>query len=111
LRNGRVRRSYLGLAGATTQLPRRVVRYFDLASEFGLRVESVEPHGPAHLAGIEAGDLIIEIGEHRVAGIDDLQKLLDEALIGKRISVTLIRRTRKLELAVTPVEMPARSNR
>jgi S1-C subfamily serine protease len=111
LRNGRVRRSYLGLAGATTQLSRRVVRFFDLASEFGLGVESVEPRGPAHLAGIEAGDLIIGIGEHHVAGIDDLQKLLDETLIGKSTSITLIRRTRKLELAVTPVETPARRSR
>ena len=111
LRNGRVRRSYLGLAGATTQLSRRVVRFFDLAGELGLRVESVEPQGPAHLAGIEAGDLIIGLGEHRVAGVDDLQKLLDETLIGKHTSITLLRRTRKLELAVTPVETPVRSSR
>jgi len=110
LRNGRVRRSYLGLAGATTQLSRRVVRFFDLAGELGLRVESVEPQGPAHLAGIEAGDLIIGLGEHRVAGVDDLQKLLDETLIGKHTSITLLRRTRKLELAVTPVETPVRSS-
>ena len=111
LRHGRVRRAYLGLAGASTLLPRRVVRYFDLASESALRVESVEPNGPAHLAGIESGDLILAIGEQAVAGIDDLQKLLDETRIGKRTAVTLIRRTRKLELAVTPQEMPARRKR
>jgi S1-C subfamily serine protease len=111
LRHGRVRRAYLGLAGATTPLPRRVVRFFNLAGESGLRVESVEPQGPAHLAGIEAGDVILGIGEQDVAGIDDLQKLLDETRIGKRTAVTLIRRTRKLELAVTPLEMPARGKR
>jgi S1-C subfamily serine protease len=111
LRHGRVRRAYLGLAGATTPLPRRVVRFFNLAGDSGLRVESVEPQGPAHLAGIEAGDVILGIGEQDVAGIDDLQKLLDETRIGKRTAVTLIRRTRKLELAVTPLEMPARGKR
>jgi S1-C subfamily serine protease len=111
LRHGRVRRAYLGLAGATTSLSRRVVRFFNLAGESGLRVESVEPQGPAHLAGIESGDVILGIGEQAVAGIDDLQKLLDETRIGKRTAVTLIRRTRKLELAVTPLEMPARSKR
>jgi S1-C subfamily serine protease len=107
LRHGRVRRAYLGLAGATTPLSRRVVRFFDLANESGLRVESVEPRGPAHLAGIESGDVILGIGAQPVAGIDDLQKLLDETRIGKRTAVTLIRRTQKLELAVTPLEMPA----
>jgi S1-C subfamily serine protease len=111
LRHGRVRRSYLGLAGATTSLPRRVVRFFNLGSESGLRVESVEAQGPAHLAGIQAGDVILGIGEHAVAGIDDLQKLLDETRIGIRTSVTLIRRTQKLELGVTPQEMPVRRKR
>ena len=108
LRHGRVRRAYLGLAGATTALPRRVVRFFDLACESGLRVESVEPQGPAHFAGIESGDVILGIGGEAVAGIDDLQKLLDESRIGKRTAVTLIRRTWKVEVAVTPLELPAR---
>jgi S1-C subfamily serine protease len=111
LRHGRVRRAYLGLAGATTALSRRVIRFFNLAGESGLRVESVEAQGPAHLAGIEAGDVILGIGSEAVAGIDDLQKLLDETRIGKRTAVTLIRRTRKLELEVTPQEMPARRKR
>jgi S1-C subfamily serine protease len=110
LRHGRVRRAYLGLAGATTPLSRRVVRFFDLPGDTGLRVESVEPQGPAHLAGIESGDTIVAIGEQAVAGIDDMQKLLDESLIGKRTSITLLRRSRKLELGVTPRETPARSN-
>ena len=60
---------------------------------------------------VESGDVILAIGEQAVAGIDDLQKLLDETRIGKRTAVTLIRRTRKLELAVTPQEMPARRKR
>jgi S1-C subfamily serine protease len=111
LQHGRVRRAYLGLAGATTSLSRRVVRFFNLAGESGLRVESVEPQGPARLAGIESGDVILGIGGQAVAGIDDLQKLLDETRIGKRTAVTLIRRTQKLELAVTPLEMPARRKR
>jgi len=111
LRHGRVRRAYLGVAGATAMLPRRVVRFFNLEQESGLRVESVEARGPAQLAGIEPGDVILGIGGLPVAGIDDLQKLLDESRIGKRTAVALIRRTRKLELEVTPQEMPARPKR
>ncbi len=111
LRHGRVRRAYLGLAGATTPLTRRVVRLFNLASESGLRVESVEPQGPAYLAGIRPGDVILGIDEKTVAGIDDLQKLLDESRIGKRTAIKLIRRIQRLELAVTPLEMPAQRKR
>jgi S1-C subfamily serine protease len=111
LRHGRVRRAYLGLAGATSPLTRRVVRFFNLASESGLRVESVEPQGPAYLAGIKPGDVIVGIDEKTVAGIDDLQKLLDESRIGKRTAIALIRRTQRLELAVTPLEIPAQRKR
>jgi S1-C subfamily serine protease len=111
LRHGRVRRAYLGLAGATTPLSRRTVRFFDLPRESGLRVESVEPQGPAHVAGIESGDTIVKIGAQAVAGIDDLQKLLDDSLIGRRTPITLLRRSRRIELAVTPRETPQRGKR
>lgn len=111
LRHGRVRRAYLGLAGTTAPMSRRLVRFFDLASDSALRVESVEAQGPAQVAGIESGDLIVKIGEQIVSGIDDLQRLLDESLIGRRTSITLLRRSRKLELGVTPRETPARGSR
>ncbi|MBE0626944.1 MAG: trypsin-like peptidase domain-containing protein [Burkholderiales bacterium] len=111
LRHGRVRRAYLGLAGATVRLPRRIVRFFDLPNESALRVESVQAQGPAQLAGIEPGDVIVRVGDRLVAGIDDLHKLLDETLIGQRTSLTVLRRSRRLELGVTPQEAQLRRNR
>src|SRR6185295_909041 len=59
LREGRVRRGYLGIAGATVPLPRRYARHFALANSHAVRVESLEPDGPARRAGLEAGDLIV----------------------------------------------------
>src|SRR5256714_1715048 len=59
LRDGKVRRSYLGLAGANQPIGRRVARHFDLSNEAAVRVESVEPGGPAARVGLEGGDRIV----------------------------------------------------
>jgi S1-C subfamily serine protease len=60
LRDGRVRRSYLGIAGATVPLPRRYARHFGFSNEHAVRVESVEREGPAGRAGLQPGDLVVE---------------------------------------------------
>jgi S1-C subfamily serine protease len=105
LRHGRVRRGYLGMAGQNTPLPRRMVRYFDLAIESGVRVTSVEDGSPAHRAGLEAGDLIVAWDGKPVAGIDDLHRLLSEEYVGRSAQVTVLRRAQKLTRHVTPGEL------
>jgi S1-C subfamily serine protease len=105
LRHGRVRRGYLGMAGQNTPLPRRMVRYFDLAIESGVRVTSVEDGSPAHRAGLEAGDLIVAWDDKPVAGIDDLHRLLSEEYVGRSAQVTVLRRAQKLTKHVTPGEL------
>src|SRR5882724_13365332 len=108
LRFGRVRRGYIGVAGATIPLSRRAVRFHELAAESGVRVESVEPGGEARQAGIEPGDVIIGYDGEGVAGIDDLQRILTAERIGKRTSVTVLRRAQKLDLPIQAVETPAK---
>jgi S1-C subfamily serine protease len=108
LRFGRVRRGYLGLAGATVPLSRRAVRFHGLEGESGVRVESVDAAGAAKLAGIEAGDVIVAYDGETVAGIDDLQRVLSAERIGKRTSLTALRRTQKLELPIEAAELPPR---
>jgi S1-C subfamily serine protease len=108
LRFGRVRRGYIGVAGATIPISRRAVRFHGLPAESGVRVESVEAGGEARQAGIEPGDVIIGYDGESVAGIDDLQRLLTAERIGKRTSVTVLRRAQKLELPIQAVESPAR---
>src|SRR5258706_442044 len=76
IRDGRVRRAYLGVSAQDIQLPRRVVRHFDLTQETGARIEAVEPESPAAAAGMQAGDIIIGFDDATIAGVDDLQPLL-----------------------------------
>jgi S1-C subfamily serine protease len=109
LRFGRVRRGYIGLGGATMPLSRRAQRFHGLASGAGVRVESLEEGGPAERAGVEAGDVIIGYDGEDVAGVDELHRLLGEERIGKKTTVTLLRRTQKLELPIQAAEMPARA--
>jgi S1-C subfamily serine protease len=108
LRFGRVRRAYIGVAGATIPLSRRAVRFHGLGAGAGVRVESLEPGSAAERAGIESGDVIIGYDGSEVAGVDELHRLLGEERIGKATKVTLLRRAQKLELPIQAAEMPAR---
>jgi S1-C subfamily serine protease len=107
-KHGKVRRGYIGVSGANVPLPRRFVRFHELAVEFGVRVMAVEPDSPAARAGVEAGDVIVGFDGEPVAGVDDLHRLLDVGRIGKPARLTLLRRTEKRELAVTAREIPDR---
>jgi S1-C subfamily serine protease len=104
LRHGRVRRGYLGLAGANVPLMRRTVRQHALDGDRAVRVESLAPNGPAAHAGLEAGDLIVAFDGTRVGGIDDLHRLLGADRIGRQATVSVLRRGQRLELAVTTAE-------
>jgi S1-C subfamily serine protease len=104
IRDGRVSRSFIGLAGQNVPLPRRIVRYYNLSVESGILVVSFEGDSPAREAGLLEGDIIIGFDGHAVAGIDDLHKLLTEERIGRRTPLTVIRRTEKLSLEVVPQE-------
>src|SRR5882724_9676056 len=104
IRDGRVSRSYIGLAGQNVPLPRRLVRYYDLPVESGILVISYEVDSPAKKAGVLEGDIIIGLDDRPIAGIDDLHKLLTEERIGHKSSLVVIRRTDRLVLEVTPEE-------
>jgi len=104
IRDGRVRRSYVGIAGQTVPLLTRVVRYFGLAIQTAVFVVGVEPNSPAQQAGLKEGDLIVAFGELPVRGIDDLLRLLTEDRVGTTVPVTVIRGTERHQLAVTPKE-------
>ncbi len=104
IRDGKVSRSYIGLAGQNVPLPRRIVRYYNLAVETGILVVSFEGDSPAKNAGALTGDIIVGIDDRPIAGIDDLHKLLTEDRIGRKSALVVIRRTDKLTLEVIPRE-------
>jgi S1-C subfamily serine protease len=104
LREGRVRRSYLGLAGANQPVGRRVARHFGLANEAAVRVESVESGGPAQRAGLQPGDRIVALKGVAVGGIDDLHRVLTADLIRVPVEIAVLRGTQRLELRIEPAE-------
>jgi S1-C subfamily serine protease len=107
IRDGRIRRSYLGIGGQNVPLPRRLVRFFNLTSESGILVISVEGGSPAERAGIREGDMIIDFGGHPVETIDALHRLLTDAQVGVRAPLTLIRQTTRKTVEVVPAESRA----
>jgi S1-C subfamily serine protease len=107
IRDGRIKRSYIGVVGQTVPVPRNVVRFYGLEQDRGIVVLGVEPESPAALAGVRERDIVVSFDGRRVAGIDDLQRLLTDVRIGARARLTVLRGAEKLELAVTPAETPA----
>jgi S1-C subfamily serine protease len=104
LRDGRIRRSFIGVSAQTTPVHRRVVRFYDLPKETGVVVISVEENSPAKRAGLREGDVIVALEGQPVAGVDDLHRVLTDMRVGVSCSLTVIRWTEKLELKVVPEE-------
>jgi S1-C subfamily serine protease len=103
LRDGRIRRSYIGMVAQTVPLPRRLVRFHELPVESAIAVVSAESGSPAERAGLRQGDLVIAMDGKQIAGVDDLHRLLTEAQVGTR-TFTIIRGPQKLEVQIVPQE-------
>ena len=102
LRDGRVKRSHLGVAGHDATIHRRLVREHGLPTDRGFAVIAVSESTPATTAGLRPGDLIVEFGGHVVRGIDDLQRLLTEDRIGEPVALRVLRRGEMRRLLITP---------
>jgi len=107
IKDGKIRRAYLGLAGQNVPLQRNLVRFYNLPVDSGLRVASVEPDSPAERAGLQQGDVIVGFGGENVPDIDVLHKLLTEQQVGVAVPLTVLRYPDKLVLAVVPEERKA----
>jgi len=104
LRDGRIRRSYIGVSAQTVPVHRRVVRFFDLPKESGALVLSVEENSPAKRAGLREGDIVVALESKPIAGVDDLHRVLTDVRVGVSCSLTILRHTEKLELRIVPEE-------
>jgi S1-C subfamily serine protease len=102
--HGRVRRAYIGVAGTTTPLSRRVQRYFGLSLESGVHVMEIVKGSPAALGGLRTDDTIVAIDTLAVPDVDSLQRALDASRIDKPVNVTVLRGAQRVELTLTPVE-------
>ncbi|MCU1296767.1 MAG: HtrA2 peptidase [Acidobacteriaceae bacterium] len=105
LRDGKIRRSYIGVQAQTVPLHRRLVRFYDLPKESGVVVISVEEASPAKRIGLREGDVIVALDGQPVAGVDDLHRLLTDARVGVSNPLTVLRHTERLEMKVVPEEV------
>ena len=100
LRDGRVRRGYLGVAGQDVPLLRRVTRFHRLSQATGVLVISLEQDGPARAAGLREGDIIVALDEFPIPSLDDLHRTLTEDRIGTFATMGLLRDQQRLDVTV-----------
>jgi S1-C subfamily serine protease len=102
MRDGRVRRSYLGVAGQTVGVPRGAARSAGIAATSGVLVQSTEQGSPAETSGLREGDIIVAFAGEPVIGIDDLHRLLTADRAGLAAPVVVVRRGQRRQLVVVP---------
>ena len=107
IRDGVLRRGWIGVGGQNVTLHRRVLHRHDLEGDGGVLVLSVEVPSAAAHAGLREGDVILRFGPHRVNGVDDLHRLLTEESVGTTAPLTVLRRDEKVEVEITPDLAPA----
>jgi S1-C subfamily serine protease len=103
MRNGRVRRAYLGIAGGNRNLPPAVAQ--KLGRKAGVEVQEVVSGSPAAGGGLQSGDIIVSVAGTPVAKAGDLQRLMVEARIGAKVALSVLRREKLITLEVVPVEL------
>jgi S1-C subfamily serine protease len=103
MRDGRVRRAYLGIVGGTRRLPPALATR--LGRTVGLEVVQLLDGSPAAKAGVRAGDIIVSLAGRPIAGVGDLQRSLVGDLVGRSIDVTVERDGTLSEIALTPTEL------
>ena len=108
IRDGRIRRAYLGIGGQPVALRRRLARHHGVESESALMVVHVETGSPAHRAGLAEGDIIVAFDDRPVTGVDDLHRVLNDGHIGVQSKLTVLRRSEKLVVEIVPVESSPR---
>jgi S1-C subfamily serine protease len=106
MRDGRIRRSYIGMGGQNVPIPRAIARAHKLAMSSGILVVSVEPGSPAAVAGVKDGDIVVAFAEQGVTGIDELLRQLTDVHIGAAARLTVLRGTERRRLIIVPTEKP-----
>ena len=102
MRDGRVRRSRLGIAGQTIPLDRRIVRGLERASANAVMISEIIPDGPAARAALENGDVLLEFGGEAVSGVDHLHRLLTAERANTEVAIRVLRRGKLIEATIRP---------
>ena len=105
MRDGRIPRSFIGVVGQNTPIPRALAHAHRLAVASGVVVVSVEPGSPAATGGAREGDLILALSDEPVSGVDDLHRCLTGDRIGVPSTLTVLRAGRRVRLTLVPAEL------
>jgi S1-C subfamily serine protease len=104
MREGRVRRSVIGVAGQTVPIPRKLSRHHGLITESGVFVTALTEKSPAGSGGVRDGDIVVGFAGSPISGIDDLHRLLTHERVGQPVVIRVLRGGRLLDLTLTPAE-------
>ncbi len=107
IKDGKIRRSYIGVAGQNVPIHRRIVRFYGLPLDTGVLVVSVEKNSPAERAGLRQGDLIVAFNSQPIGTVHHLHKVLVGEQINVSANLTIIRHTEKLDVQILPAESQA----
>ncbi len=103
MRNGRVRRAFLGIAGGTRALSPAVIA--KVGRKAGVEVQEVVAGSPAAASKLRSGDVIVEVDGSGVAKAGDLQRLMVEGRIGAALALRVVREDKLITLQVVPTEL------
>ena len=106
IKDGRIRRAWLGIQGQTAPIHPRIARHLGLKQTQGVLILHIEPDSPASHTGLREGDLLIGFNNNSVGGIDELQRLLVGSEIGRKSELKIIRHQFQTHLEITPQESP-----
>lgn len=104
IKDGKIRRSYIGVGGQNVPLHLKLVRHYHLSAPSGVLAISVSPDSPAARAGLREGDVMVALNGYPIPSIDALHKLLTSAQINSPCRLTIIRGQDKLDLPIVPAE-------
>jgi S1-C subfamily serine protease len=104
IRDGAIRRSFLGVAGYNATLAPALVRRIGLETDSGVLVLSVESGSPAATAGLREGDIIVGLDDQPVINIDELHRLLTEERVGARSELSILRNSERTAIPIVPQE-------
>jgi S1-C subfamily serine protease len=111
IRDGKIARGYVGIAGSDVDIPRFLQRLHGLTQRRGILVQSVEPSSPASRAGVEPGDIVIALGAEPVEGVDGLHRVLTgHDRVDAPTTVSLLRRNERVQRTIIPSEALNRVN-
>jgi S1-C subfamily serine protease len=104
IRHGYVRRAYIGVSGQTAPIPRRHAVVAGIDNKMGALLAQIEPDGPAALAGLLPGDVVIKLDGVDINGVDDLIRSLDRDRIDRTLAMEVLRMGRLRAIDIHPIE-------